>query len=240
MKTGDGFKMDTTDILSSRGFSAAAVSLGQLEPGDELLAERNRIAQELHDTLLQGFFAVSMQLHSAVERLPADLPAKPQFSTVLAAMDRALEEGRRAVQGLQSRDEYRPPLGQALARVPKDLGLPIAGFRVVVEGRERALRAGLGEELYRIGREAIFNAYRHARAKQIETGIEYRSKELRITVRDDGCGIDPKALLRTGHWGLQGMQDRAGRIGARFRIFSRVALGTEIELCLPNRVAFDQ
>jgi signal transduction histidine kinase len=205
------------------------------------LAERTRIAQELHDTLLQGFLALSMQLHAAVEYLPADSSAKPRFGSVLQAMDRILEEGRRAVLGLRSPQNQPPSLGEALAAVPNDLGLPSAvEFRVVVEGRQRELNAELRNELYRIGREAIINAYRHSRAKHIETKIEYRPAELRITVCDNGCGIDPRMLQRNGHWGLQGMRERAERIGARLRILSRVALGTEVELCVPSRIAFER
>ena len=211
--------------------------------GEERLAERTRIAQEIHDTLLQGFFAVSMQLHSAVDYLPADYAAKAGFSNALQAMDRVLEEGRRAVQGLRSSQERFPSLGQALAAVPNDLGFPsTVGFRVIVEGRQRALKALLRDEVYRIGREAIVNAYRHSRAEDIETEIEYRPTELRIAVRDNGCGIDPQKLQwgRKGHWGLQGMRERAERIGARLRILSKIALGTEVELRVPSRVAFEQ
>jgi signal transduction histidine kinase len=205
------------------------------------MAERNLIAQELHDTLLQGFFSVSMQFHAAVDSLPAGSTARPLFDSALDAMHRVLEEGRNTVQGLRSPDERFPSLGHALADGPSELGLPSsADFRVVVEGRQRQLNSGLGVELYRIGREAIINAYRHSRAKQIEARIEYRFSELRIFVRDNGCGIDPQALERNGHWGLQGMRERAERIGARLRILSRVATGTEIELSVPSRVAFTQ
>jgi len=210
---------------------------------EERLAERRRIAQELHDTLLQGFLAVSMQLHAAVDQLPADCAhAKPRFSKVLQLLDRVLEEGRCAVQGLRSPHEHRASLGEAFASVPNDLGFSSAiGFRVVVHGRERELRAGLREEVYRIGREAIVNACRHSQATEIEMEVEYRPTELRITVRDNGCGIAPQQLQwgRKGHWGLQGMRERAERIGARLRLWSRVALGTEVELCVPGRVAFE-
>lgn len=181
---------------------------------EERLPERQRI------------LAVSMQLHAAMDFLPVDC-----------------SEGRGAGQGLHSSNEDFPSLGQALAAVPNDLGLPSAvGYRVVVEGRQRELRAGLRHELYRIGREAIVNAYRHSRAKEIETEIQYRPKGLRIAVRDNGCGIHPQELQREpeGHWGLRGMRERAERIGARVRILSRVALGTEIELCVPDRIAFQQ
>jgi len=134
-------------------------------------------------------------------------------------------------------------LGHALADVPTELGLPSAiGFRVVVEGRRRELRASLKDEVYRIGREAIFNAYRHSHAKDIETQIEYRANELRVVVRDNGCGIDPQGpcWAQNEHWGLQGMRERAERIGARLRLFSRVGLGTEVELGVPGWIAFEE
>jgi signal transduction histidine kinase len=209
---------------------------------NESVRERTRIAQELHDTLLQGFFAVSMQLQGAVSELPADNPAKPRFTEALRLMERVLEEGRLAVQGLRSPEPPMPELGDAFASVPSELGLPSeAGFRVVVEGRQRTLRSGLRDEIYRIGREAIVNAYRHSRARNIETAIEYRAGELRIAIRDNGCGIDPQHLQwgRKGHWGLQGMRERAERIGARLRVLSRLALGTEVELCVPGQLAFE-
>jgi signal transduction histidine kinase len=236
--------MGFNSLLSSRSRYSATRSAGNragIVRDGGVCAERTRIAQELHDTLLQGFFAASMQLHAATEDLPADSAAKARFGPALQAMDRALEDGRRAVQGLRSSRECGSSLGQAFAGIPSDLCLPSAvGFRVVVVGQQRELKAGLSDELYRIGREAIVNAYRHSRAKDIEAEIDYRPTELRIAVRDNGCGIDPQRLQwgRPGHWGLQGMRERADRIGARLRLLSKVALGTEVELCVPSRIAF--
>lgn len=184
-----------------------------------------------------------MHLHTAVDQLPGDCPAKTQIGEVLRLMDRTLDEGCRAVEGLQLPHSAGGSLGQALAGVPKDLCLPgSTEFRVVVCGKERALSDGLFEEVYRIGREAIFNAYRHSRAKMIEAEIEYRPTEVRISIRDNGCGMDSHQLQRQGvkHWGLLGMHERAERIGARLCLLSRVALGTEVELRVPNRVAFEQ
>jgi signal transduction histidine kinase len=134
-------------------------------------------------------------------------------------------------------------LGLALAGVPNELGLASAvEFRVVVEGRQRELKPSLRGEVYRIVQEAIVNAYRHSGAKDIETEIAYRPTELCIAVRDNGCGIDSRATQwgRNGHWGLQGMRERANGIGARLRVLSRTALGTEVELRVPGRIAFEQ
>jgi signal transduction histidine kinase len=211
--------------------------------GAARLTERKRIAQELHDTLLQGCFGVSMQLHATVDDLSPDSSEKKRLSDALQLLDRVLEQVRSAVEGLRSPREHIASLGDAFAGVPTDLGLPSEiGFRVVVHGKERGLRAGLSDEVYRIGREAIINAYRHSGAKDIETEVEFRPSELRIAVRDNGCGINPQELQRgrKGHWGLQGMRERAERIGAQLRLWSRVALGTEVELCVPGQVAFEQ
>ncbi|MGJ5815843.1 sensor histidine kinase [Paludibaculum fermentans] len=208
---------------------------------DEREAERTRIARDLHDTLLQGFFAASLRLHSVLDDLPVDCPTtKSRLNEVLQLLDRVLEEGRCAVQGLRSPENRISSLGEALANVPEDSGLPAeVSFQVVVLGHERRLRAGLQDEVYRIGREAIINALRHAHACKLETEIEYKHSELRLVVRDNGCGIDPLAIGRAGHWGLQGMRERAGRLGGKLRILSRAALGTEIELTIPSRIAFE-
>jgi len=203
-------------------------------------AERDLIAGKPHDTLPQGFCAVSMQLQVGVSQPPADAAAKPPFNGLVQLVHHALEEGRLAVQGLRS-GHQEPGLGHALARVPGLLGLEAAvKFRVVVEGRQRELKAGLPEEIYRIGCEAIVNAYRHSGAQKIEAQIVYRPTELRVTVRDNGCGIDSRNLRcgRMGYWGLQGMRELAKLIGAEFRIMSRTAMGTDVELCVPGRVAF--
>jgi signal transduction histidine kinase len=212
-------------------------------PVDERLAERMRIARELHDTLLQGFLAASMQLHAAVESLNPNCAEKKQFDRAIELVEGAIEEGRCAIQGLRSPQIESASLTEALARVPGDLGFPSdAGFRIVVLGTEKNLRAGLLEEIYRIGREAIANACRHSQAKAIEMEVEYRPTELRIAVRDNGRGIASQDLQweRNGHWGLRGMRERAERIGARLHLWSNAALGTEVELCVPAGIAFDQ
>lgn len=142
---------------------------------------------------------------------------------------------------LERHDRGTTSLAQAFAGVAKNVGLPSpVAFRVVVIGRERGFKAGLRVDLFTIGREAILNAYRHSGAKHIDTEIEYRCAELRIAIHDDGCGINAKRLLQSENRGIQKMCALAERIGGRLRIFSKIATGTEIELCVPASIAFEE
>lgn len=210
---------------------------------EERLAERTRIAQELHDTLLQGFVSASMQLHVAADRVPSDSPAKPILVRVQTLMAQVIDEGRNAVRGLRSTAGRDTDLEHAFSRVPQEIAVardPPVGFRVIVEGRPRALHPIIRDEVYRIGREALVNAFRHSGAGSIEVQLDYAAAHVRVLVRDNGCGIDPAVLAsgRDGHWGLSGMRERAERIGARVKVWSRAAAGTEVELFVPGPVAF--
>ncbi len=212
---------------------------------EERLAERTRIAQELHDTLLQGFLSASMQLHVAVDRLPPESPSLHSLSRVLQLMQQVIEEGRNAVRGLRSPQTSSMNLEQAFAQMQQELALGgkndgEVAFRVIVDGQPRPLHPMLRDEVYRIGREALANAFHHSRAKSIELELEYSTDRLRVLIRDNGCGIDPKTLQtgREGHWGLPGMRERADRIGAKFHVWSSPAAGTEVELLVPSHVAF--
>jgi PAS domain S-box-containing protein len=206
------------------------------------LEERTRIAQELHDTLLQTFLSASMQLGVAVDGVPTDSLAKPRLDRILQLMNQGIEEGRNTIQGLRSSDSQRLDLVLALSRVQQELeAQPDVDFRVNVIGRQQPLRPPIQHEIYRIGREALVNAFRHSHAKHVELELEYADSDLRLWVRDDGRGIDPEVLDsgREGHWGLAGMHERAEKIGARLKIRSRATGGTEVELSVPNHIAFE-
>lgn len=208
---------------------------------EERLAERLRIAQELHDTMLQGVLSASMQLHVAVDNLPADSPARAPLGHVQELLGQVIEEGRNVVRGLRSDGSQSPDLEQAFSRVRQELSAgERSAFRVVVEGRPRPMHPIIRDEVYRIGREAVVNAFRHSDAENIEVGVEYAGRHLCVTVSDDGRGIDPQVLEsgRDGHWGLSGMRERAEMIGARLTVRSRAASGTEVELLVPGHVAF--
>jgi len=208
---------------------------------EERLAERTRIAQDLHDTLLQGFLSAAMQLDVANDRLDETSPAKPIVSRVLKLVGPVIEDGRRTVRGLRSSDGGRDNLEQAFSRIPQELAVPLnIDFRVIVEGRVRPVHPFIRDEVYRIGREALANAFRHSRASAIEVELHYADHQFRLMVRDNGSGIDPQVLRsgREGHWGLSGMRERANRIGATLKVWSRDAGGTEVELIVPGSVAF--
>ena len=208
---------------------------------EERVAERTRIAQDLHDTLLQGVLSASMQLHVAVDSLPQDSPARPKLERTLQLISQVISEGRDTLRGLRSAAEWDTDLKSSLSRILQELGgHSNIRFRLVVEGEAVALRGAIHDEVYRIGREAVANAFRHSQATSIDVLLEYQADQLRVLVSDDGCGIDSQILQagREGHWGISGMRVRAERIGAKLRVLSRSEAGTEVELSIPGKIAF--
>jgi signal transduction histidine kinase len=209
---------------------------------EERLQERTRIAQDLHDTLLQGFVSASMQLHVVADQLPEDSPAKESVDKVLTLMRRVIDEGRNTIRGMRSSTDESRDLAQAFSRIRDELALKEdIEFRVIVAGRPRPLHPILRDEVYRIGREALVNAARHSGAKRIELELEYAEKELRVLVRDSGCGIDSEVIQsgRNGQFGLAGMRERAERMGGSLHVYSSATAGTEVKLSVPNHVAFE-
>jgi signal transduction histidine kinase len=209
---------------------------------EERLAERMRIAQELHDTLLQGFVSASLQLYVAIEEMPEDAPARPKLLHIRRLMETVIAEGRDAVHDLRSSTPEAVDPGLEFSNVGKDLNIDSrVDFRVIVEGMPKPLRSTVWDESYNIGREAVTNAFRHANAKKIEVELEYSARYFRVLVRDDGRGIEPNILEsgRDGHWGLSGMRERAEKVGADLKVRSRSGAGTEVELAIPNQIAFE-
>ena len=204
----------------------------------ERLDERARVAQALHDTLLQGFVSSSMQLHAVADGI-ADRGARSKLTRVLQRMNQVVAEGREAVSGLRSPvdDDLEIALmrdaGYFKGERPIDVGLTI-------KGSPRPLHPLARDAVYQISREALANTFRHARSAHVEVDIEYLRHALIVRVRDDGCGMAPEVLDegRSGHFGLPDMRERAEQIGAVLRLWSREGAGTEVEIHLPAKTAF--
>jgi signal transduction histidine kinase/ligand-binding sensor domain-containing protein len=209
---------------------------------EERVAERTRIARDLHDTLLQSVQALLLRLQTVRQLFPAQ-PARAEkvLESAIDQTARAITEGREAVQGLRDSTVVGEDLAVALRTLGEELAAFPGGhasieFSVEVEGTPRNLRPIVRDQIYRIAGEAMRNAFRHAEAKQIEVELHYDERQLRLRVRDDGRGIDPIFLTgegRSGHFGLRGMHDRAKLIRGKLAVWSAQNSGTEIELSVP-------
>jgi signal transduction histidine kinase/ligand-binding sensor domain-containing protein len=207
---------------------------------EERVGERTRIARELHDTLLQSFHGLMLRLQ-VVNKLLPEGKAKEQLEKTLERADQAIEEGRSAVYDLRSSATTTNELSEALNAVGNELTAEdTAEFALTVEGPSRDLHPIIRDELYRISREALRNAFKHAHAGHIEAEINYGERVFRLRIRDDGEGIPAEILEqgRAGHYGLPGIRDRARQVGADLTIWSRAGTGTEIDLSLAGSIAY--
>jgi signal transduction histidine kinase/ligand-binding sensor domain-containing protein len=216
---------------------------------EDRLNERTRIARELHDTLLQGFQGLMFRLQAVRQLLPERAgDAAKSLDSAMQAGDQAIGEGRDAVENLRSSSFDDRDLATSLSALGTELGAGIdhlseSSYRVVVEGRPRELTAVVRDEAYRIAREAVSNAYRHAKAGHIETEVTFGDADLIIRVRDDGIGVDARILARgqrPAHWGLPGMRERSESLGGQFNLWSERKAGTEVELRIPADVAYSE
>ena len=206
---------------------------------EERIDERTRIAQELHDTLLQGFISTSMHLHLLADEL-SETPVRRKLDRILEGVRSAIDEGRAAVCGLRTRPHPSESLENALERDGNHFrGGGHTTQRIIVEGSPRPLKPLIRDEVYRISREALANAFRHSQAKEIVVTVKYGASRLSVQVWDTGKGLTSEQLEESGHWGVRGMRERAHRIGAKLEIVSRIDEGTEVLLVVPGRIAFD-
>ena len=216
---------------------------------EERLNERNRISRELHDSLLQGFQGVMFRLQAVRELLPERAADAAKFlDSAMEIGDQAIGEGRDTVQNLRSTSMGDRDLTTSLGALGKELGAGVdfpqrPQYRVSVEGRPRELTAVVRNEAYRIAREAVCNAYQHAKAGHIEIEVIFGDADLTIRVRDDGIGVDTQILAqgqRPGHWGLPGMRERSESFGGQLHVWSEANAGTEVELRIPAQAAYTQ
>jgi signal transduction histidine kinase len=214
---------------------------------DARVAERTRIARELHDTLLQSFHGLLLRLQAASYVLAArPAQAKQTLDSVIEQAAKAITEGRDAVQGLRSSTIETNDLALAIRTLGDELATDASphgtpSYDVAVAGHSRDLHPILRDDIYKIAAEALRNAFRHAHARKVEVEICYGDDQFRLRVRDDGKGIDPEVRTRKGierHFGLRGMPERAAMIGGELAVWSEVGAGTEVELRIPANVIY--
>lgn len=216
-----------------------AIQMARLaEQGQQtaVLKERNRMAQEIHDTLAQGFTGILVQLEVAADML-ADAPQEAQ-PHIQRAHDLALDslrEARRSVRALRPQALEQNTLPSALAKLivqmTADTGIEA---RMDIHGTAHALPEEMENNLLRIGQEALSNALKHAQAKTILLELRFEPSRIRLSVRDDGRGFDTKSLQGQEHFGLKVMRERAEEIGGHFQIASRPGQGTEVKVTVPT------
>ena len=209
------------------------------------IAERNRIARELHDSLLQGFQGLMFRLQGVRNLLPhRPGEAVAALDQALSRADSTISEARDAVQDLRASARAVGDLSDALQAMAKEFGAEEGSditCQVSVAGRRRALLPQVCDEIYQVAREALRNAFTHSRGQHVEIELEYSDKSLIMRVRDDGVGLEQEFLergARSGHWGLQGMRERTVRLGGTFNLWSRSDAGTEVEIVVPAAYAY--
>ena len=207
---------------------------------DERLAERTRIAREFHDTLVQTIQGSKLVADDALDQSADPARMHHALKQLSEWLGRAIQEGRAALNSLRTSATETNDLAEGLRRATEEcrmLSPMVASFSV--DGDAREMHPVVRDEIYRIGYEAIRNACVHSKASQLHVVLKY-GQDLDITIGDNGVGI-PGSIINgatDGHYGLQGMRERAARIGGKLRIASSVDSGTEVSLVVPGRIAF--
>lgn len=203
------------------------------------MAERERIARALHDTILQSVQAITLRLHLVAQELPPGDRIRDKLDALLEQADHAHDEGRDQVHELRA--GQAGDVEHAVADAGQHLALlyPATAFSLQVGGARRQLHSAVAEEACEIAREALRNAFRHAGAAKVEALLSYDADRYTLLVQDNGRGIgEPRADDGAEHWGLIGMRERAARIGAKLVIDSKAGAGTRITLTVPGRLAY--
>ena len=207
---------------------------------DERLAERTRIARELHDTLIQTIQGSKLVVEDALDHDGDAVHTRRALERLSGWLEQAIHEGRVALNSLRTSTTQRNDLVEALRRATENSGHPGSiAVALSVIGDAKEMHPIVRDEVYRLGYEAIRNAYQHSKGSRLTVELTY-SQDLSLRVADNGIGIEPVVADKgkTGHFGLQGMRERAARIGGKLTLVSSRASGTEIELVVPGRIIF--
>jgi signal transduction histidine kinase/ligand-binding sensor domain-containing protein len=208
----------------------------------ERFAERERIARDLHDTFFQGIQGLLLSFQSTSRTLPEDDPTRLDLEKTLLQSDSVMLQGRELVLNLRQRSRNVHDLGSRLESDAMEfVRYHPAEFRMTISGEPTPLKDEVCQELAKLGREALSNAYRHSKAERIEVQIEFGSGLFKLSITDNGMGIT-RSTLEDGripnHWGLPGMRERANKLGATFEIVSDSGSGTSVIVTLKSRLAY--
>ncbi len=200
-----------------------------------VMAERVRLAREIHDTLLQAMAGVALLLHGALESIAASSPARELCERARDSLEQHIREARLAIWRLrspESGDDVVARLQRTAEDVTAGSGVTVS-FRV---GGGRVLCARqIESHLVRIGQEAIRNAVRHAGAARVLVDLRYEPRQITLRVEDDGRGFDPARTNPKAHWGLAGMRERAELVGGQLSLTAAPGQGTVVEAVIPVR-----
>jgi signal transduction histidine kinase/ligand-binding sensor domain-containing protein len=207
---------------------------------DERLAERTRLARELHDTLLQTIQGSKMVADDALDRPSDPVRLRRALEQLSAWLAQATNEGRAALNSLRTSTTEKNDLADAFRRATGDALAPSSmAVTFAIAGEAREMHPIVRDEIYRIGYEAIRNSFVHSQASRLEVELKY-AHDLSVRVSDNGIGIDPEVMDhgKSGHFGLEGMRERADRIGGKLTVTSSAETGTEITVVVPGSIVF--
>ncbi|HMI47685.1 MAG TPA: histidine kinase [Gemmatimonadaceae bacterium] len=205
---------------------------------EAVLAERTRIAREMHDGLLQYVTGIALQLRAVLPRLrSAPEEAATVLEHILELAERASTEARLAVVGMRHFAESGDVVKALQGTVERTMEGSSLGLAVNVRGRTRAMSPRVCDAATLIVEQAITNVLRHAEAQSVQLGMDFGVRRLRISVRDDGRGfVLDHATTGATHFGLLGMRERASEIGAELRVRSALEHGTTVSVLVPYRI----
>ncbi|MFF3675530.1 sensor histidine kinase [Streptomyces sp. NPDC002120] len=214
------------ELITTRAELAAA------ERGAGILAERERLAREIHDTLAQGLSSIQLLLRAAERALPGEAPALEHIARAREAAQENLAEARRFVRALTPPDLEHGSLAAALERLCA--GAPGPRVRFSLSGSPRVLPTPYEVALLRIAQSALANVVRHARAGRAEITLTFMDASVTLDIVDDGHGFDPSsAPSGEGGFGLPAMRSRAETLGGLFTVESSPGQGTAVAVTLP-------
>lgn len=208
---------------------------------DERLEERTRLARDLHDTLLQTIQGSKLVADHARDHVDDPRSTFGTLDRLSECLDRAIAEGREALEALRSSAGEFDSLTAALRRAAEDCSFECElAVRVSTYGMDRELHPIARDEVYRIGYEAIRNACMHSGGTELHIDLHYRRRSLQLDIQDNGRGIDAAFLKagKVGHFGLRGMRKRAWSLGGTLNIVGMPDLGTKVSLRIPSSAVY--